>query len=91
MILSPSRRDDCDVDCLFGHVSIEDAMIDWSGNCGNLSAAVPLFAVMEKLVEPRDGVAAIGIWQANVGKRIVAELEIMHGQPVWQGTTTSTA
>lgn len=85
MILSPSRREDCDVDCLFGHVSIEHALIDWSGNCGNLSAAVPLFAVMEKLVEPRDGVASIGIWQANVGKRIIAELEIMHGQPVWQG------
>ncbi|OHX10750.1 hypothetical protein BI347_19745 [Chromobacterium sphagni] len=85
VILSPSRRDDCDIDCLFGHAAISEARMNWSGNCGNLSAAVPLFAVMEKLVRPEDGVATIAIWQANVGKRILAELEIFDGQPVWQG------
>ncbi|KUM05531.1 hypothetical protein KIF53_09715 [Chromobacterium subtsugae] len=85
MILSPSRRDDCDIDCLFGHASIADARIDWSGNCGNLSAAAPLFAMLENMARPADGVATIAIWQANVGKRILAELEVFDGQPVWQG------
>ncbi|QND85547.1 2-methylaconitate isomerase [Chromobacterium vaccinii] len=85
VIVSPSRRDDCDVDALFGHVFTDEARIDWSGNCGNLAAAVPLFAVMEKLARPEDGVATIAIWQANVGKRILAELEIFEGQAVWQG------
>ncbi|MBT2869181.1 hypothetical protein JQK19_18275 [Chromobacterium violaceum] len=85
VIVSPSRRDDCDVDALFGHVFTDEARIDWSGNCGNLAAAVPLFAVMEKLARPADGVATMAIWQANVGKRILADLEIFEGQAVWQG------
>ncbi|AUH53582.1 hypothetical protein CXB49_08800 [Chromobacterium sp. ATCC 53434] len=85
VILSPSRRENCDVDCLFGQVALREARIDWSGNCGNLASAVPLFAVMEGLARPGDGVATLSIWQANVGKRILAELEIFNGQPVCQG------
>lgn len=85
VILSASSREDCDVDYLFGHVAIADALIDWSGNCGNLSAAVPVFALLEKLATPADGRAEVHIWQANIGKKIVAELEVKNGQPVWTG------
>ncbi|WP_024302809.1 2-methylaconitate cis-trans isomerase PrpF family protein [Pseudogulbenkiania sp. MAI-1] len=86
VILSPSQRPDCDVDYLFGHVAIGEPLIDWSGNCGNLSAAVPLFAVSSGLVAPdKDGPFTIHIWQANIGKRIRADILIERGQPVWHG------
>lgn len=86
VILSPSQRPDCDVDYLFGHVAIGEALIDWSGNCGNLSAAVPLFAVSSGLVAPdKDGAFTVHIWQANIGKRIRADIQIERGQPVWHG------
>lgn len=85
VILSASSREDCHIDYLFGHVAIADALIDWSGNCGNLSAAVPVFALLEKLATPADGRAEVHIWQANIGKKIVAELDVRHGQPVWAG------
>lgn len=86
VILSPSQRPDCDVDYLFGHVAIGEPLIDWSGNCGNLTAAVPLFAVSSGLVAPdKDGPFTVHIWQANIGKRIRAEIDIERGQAVWHG------
>jgi probable AcnD-accessory protein PrpF len=86
VLISRSDRDDCDVDYLFGQVAIDRAHIDWSGNCGNLTAAVGPFAVSEGLVEaPRDGLATVRIWQANVGKRIVAHVPIRGGVVVEEG------
>jgi 2-methylaconitate cis-trans-isomerase PrpF len=84
-IIGPSQREDCDVDYLFGHVAIDEARIDWSGSCGNLTAAVPLFALQEKLLSCEDGKVTVRIWQANIGKRIEAELEVRDGEPVWTG------
>src|SRR5690606_16544251 len=76
VILSRSTRNDHDVDYLFGQVSIDSPFVDWSGNCGNLSAAVGPFAIRSGLVDPscvpENGVAVIRIWQANIGKTIVA-------------------
>ena len=84
VILSRSTRPDHDVDYLFGQVSIDSAFVDWSGNCGNLSAAVGPFAISNGLVDParvpRDGVAVIRIWQANISKTIVAHVPITEGQ-----------
>ncbi|NDH33626.1 MAG: 2-methylaconitate cis-trans isomerase PrpF, partial [Betaproteobacteria bacterium] len=84
VILSPSSRPDHDVDYLFGQVSIDAALIDWSGNCGNLSAAVGPFAIANGLVDPSrvpsDGVAIVRIWQANIGKTIIARVPITKGQ-----------
>jgi probable AcnD-accessory protein PrpF len=84
VILSRSSRPDHDVDYLFGQVSIDAAFVDWSGNCGNLSAAVGPFAIANGLVDasrvPRDGVAVVRIWQANIGKTIVAHVPIAGGQ-----------
>jgi len=84
VILSKSARVDHDVDYLFGQVSIDAAFVDWSGNCGNLSAAVGPFAVSNGLVDParvpHDGIAVIRIWQANIGKTIVSHVPINGGQ-----------
>ncbi|MBB5876714.1 2-methylaconitate cis-trans isomerase PrpF [Xanthomonas sp. 3498] len=83
VIVAPSTRPGHDVDYLFGQVAIERAFVDWSGNCGNLSAAVGPFAIAAGLVEParipRDGVATVRIWQANIGKTIVAQVPMTDG------------
>jgi probable AcnD-accessory protein PrpF len=83
VILSKSARPDHDVDYLFGQVSIDKAFVDWSGNCGNLSAAVGPFAIGNGLVDasrvPKDGVATVRIWQANIGKTIVAHVPVTNG------------
>nr|WP_315261154.1 2-methylaconitate cis-trans isomerase PrpF [uncultured Duganella sp.] len=84
VILSKSTRPDHDVDYLFGQVSIDKAFVDWSGNCGNLSAAVGAFAISGGLVDadrlPRDGVAVIRVWQANIGKTIIAHIPMSNGE-----------
>src|SRR5690606_9332392 len=85
VIVSPSRRDDCDVDYLFGAVSIEAPLIDWSGNCGNLSAAVGPFAIAQGLVPAVDGLTRVRIWQQNIGQRIDAFVPVRHGEVVEDG------
>ncbi|SEB15826.1 2-methylaconitate cis-trans isomerase [Variovorax sp. YR216] len=84
VILSESTRPGHDVDYLFGQVAIDKAFIDWSGNCGNLSAAVGPFAISNGLVDPakvpRDGLCTVRIWQANIGKTIVAHVPITRGE-----------
>ena len=84
VILSPSEHPGHDVDYLFGQVSIDKPFVDWSGNCGNLTAAVGSFAIDNGLVEaariPRDGIAEVRIWQANIGKTIVARVPITEGR-----------
>ncbi|MCF7697170.1 MULTISPECIES: 2-methylaconitate cis-trans isomerase PrpF [Mycetohabitans] len=83
VILSRSERPDHDVDYLFGQVAIDRPFVDWSGNCGNLSAAVGPFAISHGLVDasriPRDGIATVRIWQANIGKTIIAHVPIVNG------------
>ena len=84
VILSPSTRPDHDVDYLFGQIAIDKAFVDWSGNCGNLSAAVGPFAITNGLVDaarvPHNGVCTVRIWQANIGKTIVAHVPITEGE-----------
>ncbi len=86
VILSKSDRPDCDVDYLFGQVAIDAPLIDWSGNCGNLSAAVGPFAISEGLVAaPAQGSATVRIWQANLSKHIVAHVPMHDGQVQEEG------
>ncbi|KQW88378.1 3-methylitaconate isomerase [Massilia sp. Root418] len=84
VILSKSAKAGHDVDYLFGQVSIDQPFVDWSGNCGNLSAAVGAFAISGGLVDagrvPRDGVAVVRIWQANIGKTIIAHIPVANGE-----------
>ncbi|WP_448090844.1 2-methylaconitate cis-trans isomerase PrpF [Pseudomonas azerbaijanoccidentalis] len=84
VILSKSTKADHDVDYLFGQVSIDKPFVDWSGNCGNLTAAVGSFAVSNGLVDasriPHNGVAVVRVWQANIGKTIIAHVPITNGE-----------
>jgi probable AcnD-accessory protein PrpF len=81
VVLSKSARADCDVDYLFGQVAIDQPLVDWSGNCGNLSAAVGPFAISTGLVGvPADGTATVRIWQANVRKKIVSHVLMSGGE-----------
>ncbi|MQX54061.1 2-methylaconitate cis-trans isomerase PrpF [Alcanivorax sediminis] len=84
VILSKSEKADHDVDYLFGQVSIDKPFVDWSGNCGNLTAAVGSFAISNGLVEadriPENGIAVVRIWQVNIQKTIVAHVPITNGE-----------
>jgi 2-methylaconitate isomerase len=84
VILSKSEQADHDVDYLFGQVAIDKAFVDWSGNCGNLSAAVGAFAISNGLVDssriPQNGIATVRIWQANINKTIIAHVPMTQGQ-----------
>ncbi|WP_417475332.1 2-methylaconitate cis-trans isomerase PrpF [Luteimonas mephitis] len=84
VILSKASVPDHDVDYLYGQVAIDKAFVDWSGNCGNLSSAVGPFAIANGLVDParvpRDGIAVVRIWQANIGKTIIAHVPVADGQ-----------
>ena len=83
VILSKSTRADHDIDYLFGQVSIDKPFVDWSGNCGNLSAAVGPFGISNGLVDPsripQNGIATVRIWQANIGKTIIAHVPMTNG------------
>ncbi len=83
VILSKSSQPDHDVDYLFGQVSIDKPFVDWSGNCGNLSAAVGAFAIHSGLVDtrqlPENGMATVRIWQANIRKTIIAHIPMAGG------------
>ncbi|MEC8045966.1 MAG: PrpF domain-containing protein, partial [Pseudomonadota bacterium] len=84
VIIGPSTQPDHDIDYLFGQVAIDQDFVDWSGNCGNLSAAVGPFAIEQGLIDPeripQNGTAKIRIWQANIGKTIVAHVPITQGR-----------
>jgi len=82
VIVSTSSQPGHDVDYLFGQVSIDQPFVDWSGNCGNLSAAVGAFAIGSGLFDVSgapDGVATVRIWQANIGKTIIAQVPVKNG------------
>ncbi len=84
VIISKSAGTDHDVDYLYGQVSIDSAFVDWSGNCGNLSSAVGPFAIANGLIDPKrvpcDGICAVRIWQANIGKTIVSHVPMTNGE-----------
>ncbi|MFT6422592.1 MAG: putative AcnD-accessory protein PrpF [Thalassolituus sp.] len=84
VILAKSEQGDHDVDYLFGQVAINKAFVDWSGNCGNLTAAVGAFAISKGLVDvdriPENGICVVRIWQKNISKTIIAHVPITNGE-----------
>ena len=84
VIVAKSEQQDHDVDYLFGQVAIDKAFVDWSGNCGNLTAAVGSFAINSGLIDsakiPENGVCSVRIWQKNISKTIIAQVPITNGQ-----------
>ena len=84
VLLAKSTQPDHDVDYLFGQVAIDKPFVDWSGNCGNLTAAVGSFAIANGLVAaekiPHNGIFTVRIWQVNIGKTIIAHVPITNGE-----------
>jgi probable AcnD-accessory protein PrpF len=84
VILAEPTQPDHDVDYLFGQVGIDKPFVDWSGNCGNLTAAVGAFAINGGFVAkdriPENGTCTVRIWQANIKKTIVAKVPITNGE-----------
>lgn len=89
VILDKSSRADHDVDYLFGQVSIDKPFVDWSGNCGNLTAAVGAFAISNGLVDPakipENGICTVRIWQKNISKTIIAHVPMQNGEVLETG------
>ncbi|HHX8278992.1 TPA: 2-methylaconitate cis-trans isomerase PrpF [Vibrio diabolicus] len=83
VIVSRSSQDGHDVDYLFGQVSIDKPFVDWSGNCGNLSAAVGPFAIHAGLIPqdriPENGIVTVRVWQVNISKTILIHVPIVNG------------
>ena len=84
VIVDKSTQPGHDVDYLFGQVAINKAFVDWSGNCGNLTAAVGAFAIMSGFVDaervPENGICTVRIWQKNISKTIIAHVPVSHGE-----------
>ena len=86
VLISKSSHPDCDVDYLYGGLAVDKAVVDWSGNCGNLTAAVGPFAISMGLVSaPAEGWATVRIWQANIGKQIIAHVPMRGGEVQEEG------
>ena len=93
VILLKSDRPDHDVAYLYGQVAIDKALVDWSGNCGNLSTAAGAFAIHSGLMDPMrvpdNGTCVVRIWQANINKTIIAHVPIVDGQVQETGSLSS--
>jgi 2-methylaconitate cis-trans-isomerase PrpF len=84
-IIGPPSVPQADVDYLFGQVGIDDAEVDYSINCGNLSAAVGMYAIQEGFVKPREGSTLVRIFNVNTQKIVHAEVPVLDGEPEWRG------
>lgn len=84
-IIGPSSRPDCDVDYLIAQIDIEQPVVDYSSNCGNLASSVGPFAIRKGLVSPVEGLTIVRIWQVNTRRRIVAYVPTSGGEPVEEG------
>ena len=84
VILSKSTQPDHDVDYLYGQIAIDKDFVDWSGNCGNLSTGAGAFAIHAGLMDasriPQNGICTVRIWQANIGKTIIAHIPVQDGR-----------
>lgn len=85
VILSPSVREDADVDYLFAQVAVDKPIVEWGANCGNLSSAVGPCAVEMGIVSPADGEALVRIYQVNTDKIIHSRFSVRDGAPVVSG------
>jgi hypothetical protein len=79
-IIGPPSRPDADVDYTFAQVSVTDALVDWGGNCGNISSAVGPFAIDQGLVRAEEPVTTVRIHNTNTDKVIVARVPTAGGR-----------
>lgn len=80
MIISRGDRAGVDVEYTFGQVAVDTPMIDWGGNCGNLTSAVGPFAVDERLVEAEEPITELVLYNTNTDKRIIARFPVKNGR-----------
>ncbi|WP_207001285.1 2-methylaconitate cis-trans isomerase PrpF family protein [Trinickia mobilis] len=79
-IVGRSSRDDADVDYTFAQAEIDRDVIDYSGNCGNISAGVAPFAIDAGLVPPVEPTTKVRIHNTNTGKVVVADVSVKNGR-----------
>ena len=88
VIISPSERDDADVDYNFIQIAVDQPIAEWNNNCGNLSGAVGPYAVQEGIVKPKEGENKIRIYQVNTDKIIHSTFNVKDGKPEIEGDYT---
>ena len=86
-IISPSERDDCDVDYFFAQVSVDDASVDYGPTCGNMLAGVGPYAIETGLVSVADGETRVRIHQVNTGGKVEAVIQTPGGHVEFEGDT----
>ena len=88
VIISPSERDDADVDYNFIQIAVDQPIAEWNNNCGNLSGAVGPYAVQEGIIKPKEGENKIKIYQVNTDKIIHSTFNVKDGKPEIEGDYT---
>lgn len=86
-IVGPSGRPDADVNYTFAQVGIGEPKVYWDFNCGNLTPAVGLFAILAGLVKPQPGTTRVSVYQTNT--RTILGIEVptdAYGVPLFDGT-----
>lgn len=84
-IIKPSDSPDADIDYNFGQVVIDRPYVDYSNNCGNISSAVGPFAIDEGLVQAKEPVTTVRIFNVNTQKIIEAEVPVKYGKALTRG------
>jgi 2-methylaconitate isomerase len=86
VVVGASTVPGCEVDYSFGQVAIDKPVIDWSGNCGNLTSAVGPFAITQGIIaSPRQGTAIVRLRHRELNARIVAHIPMSNGSVVEDG------
>ena len=84
-LVGPSSVEGADLDYTFGYVGIKDAVVDYEGNCGNISSGVGIFAILRGLIEPVEPITVVRINNTNTNKIIEAHIPVQDGMPVLTG------
>jgi len=88
MIVEPSTRPSFDVDYTFGQVAVDKPLIDYGGNCGNLTSAIGPFAIDEGMVRAKEPLAILNLYNTNTKKKIIAEVPVENGRAKVEGDYT---
>jgi 2-methylaconitate cis-trans-isomerase PrpF len=78
-VVGPSTRPDADIDYTFAQVSVKEAKVDYSGNCGNMSSAMGPYAVDEGIVKASGKEALVRVHNTNTRKIIWSRFTLDEG------------
>jgi len=84
--IGPPTIPNADIDYTFGYVGIVAPVIDYTGNCGNTSAAVGPFALLRGLIKPKEPLTKLRIYNTNTKKVIMAEFSVRDGEFLSEGS-----